>query len=93
MINSGQVCNCAERIYVQREVKEAFTEKLVELMKKVRFGDPLADESLDMGPMVNLQGQQHAQKMVDETIKAGSCLAEKLFKVKGIILSQQSLLM
>ena len=59
VINSGQVCNCAERIYVQREVKEAFTEKLVELMKKVRFGDPLADESLDMGPMVNLQGQGH----------------------------------
>ena len=74
VINSGQVCNCAERIYVQREVKEAFTEKLVELMKKVRFGDPLADESLDMGPMVNLQGQQHAQKMVDETIKAGGKL-------------------
>ena len=74
VINSGQVCNCAERIYVQREVKEAFTEKLVELMKKVRFGDPLADESLDMGPMVNLQGPQHAQKMVDETIKAGGKL-------------------
>ena len=74
VINSGQVCNCAERIYVQREVKEAFTEKLVELMKKVRFGDPLADESLDMGPMVNLQGQQHAQKMVDEAIKAGGKL-------------------
>ena len=49
-------------------------EKLVELMKKVRFGDPLADESLDMGPMVNLQGQQHAQKMVDEAIKAGGKL-------------------
>lgn len=74
VINSGQVCNCAERIYVQREVKEAFTEKLVELMKKVRFGDPLADESLDMGPMVNFQGQQHAQKMVDEAIKAGGKL-------------------
>ena len=74
VINSGQVCNCAERIYVQREVKEVFTEKLVELMKKVRFGDPLADESLDMGPMVNFQGQQHAQKMVDEAIKAGGKL-------------------
>ena len=85
VINSGQVCNCAERIYVQREVKEAFTEKLVELMKKVRFGDPLADESLDMGPMVNFQGQQHAQKMVDEAIKAGGklLLGGKAVKGKG----------
>ena len=75
IINSGQVCNCAERIYVQREVKEVFTQKLVELMKKVRLGNPLEDETLDMGPMVNKQGQLHAQAMVDEAIKAGGrCL-------------------
>ena len=75
IINSGQVCNCAERIYVQCEVKEVFTQKLVELMKKVRLGNPLEDETLDMGPMVNKQGQLHAQAMVDEAIKAGGrCL-------------------
>lgn len=75
IINSGQVCNCAERIYVQHEVKEVFTQKLVELMKKVRLGNPLEDETLDMGPMVNKQGQLHAQAMVDEAIKAGGrCL-------------------
>lgn len=75
IINSGQVCNCAERIYVQCEVKEVFTQKLVELMKKIRLGNPLEDETLDMGPMVNKQGQLHAQAMVDEAIKAGGrCL-------------------
>lgn len=75
IINSGQVCNCAERIYVQCEVKEVFTQKLVELMKKVRLGNPLEDETLDMGPMVNKQGQLHAQAIVDEAIKAGGrCL-------------------
>ncbi|WP_456069633.1 aldehyde dehydrogenase [Haemophilus paraphrohaemolyticus] len=75
IINSGQVCNCAERIYVQCEVKEVFTQKLVELMKKVRLGNPLEDETIDMGPMVNKQGQLHAQAMVDEAIKAGGrCL-------------------
>lgn len=75
IINSGQVCNCTERIYVQCEVKEVFTQKLVELMKKVRLGNPLEDETLDMGPMVNKQGQLHAQAMVDEAIKAGGrCL-------------------
>lgn len=75
IINSGQVCNCAERIYVQCEVKEVFTQKLVELMKKVRLGNLLEDETLDMGPMVNKQGQLHAQAMVDEAIKAGGrCL-------------------
>lgn len=74
VINSGQVCNCAERVYVQREVKEAFTQKLIERMKKVRSGNPLEDETLDMGPMVNKQGQDHAKQMVDEAIKAGGRL-------------------
>ncbi|HDR1021737.1 TPA: aldehyde dehydrogenase [Pasteurella multocida] len=74
VINSGQVCNCAERVYVQREVKEAFTQKLIERMKKVRAGNPLEDETLDMGPMVNKQGQTHAKQMVDEAIKAGGRL-------------------
>ncbi|ATF75147.1 aldehyde dehydrogenase [Pasteurella multocida] len=74
VINSGQVCNCAERVYVQREVKEVFTQKLIERMKKVRSGNPLEDETLDMGPMVNKQGQDHAKQMVEEAIKAGGRL-------------------
>ena len=36
VINSGQVCNCAERIYVHKSVKEAFVQKLVERMQAVR---------------------------------------------------------
>lgn len=74
VINSGQVCNCAERVYVQRDVKEVFTQKLIERMKKVRSGNPLEDETLDMGPMVNKQGQEHAKQMVEEAIKAGGRL-------------------
>ncbi|MFC0991706.1 aldehyde dehydrogenase [Pasteurella multocida] len=74
VINSGQVCNCAERVYVQSEVKEVFTQKLIERMKKVRSGNPLEDETLDMGPMVNKQGQDHAKQMVEEAIKAGGRL-------------------
>lgn len=71
VINSGQVCNCAERVYVQREIKDAFVAKLVERMQKVRSGNPLEDESLDMGPMVNKQGLDHAQAMVDAAVQAG----------------------
>lgn len=71
VINSGQVCNCAERVYVQREVKDQFVAKLVERMQKVRSGNPLEDETLDMGPMVNKQGLDHAQAMVQATVQAG----------------------
>ncbi len=71
VINSGQVCNCAERVYVQREIKDTFVAKLVERMQKVRSGNPLEDETLDMGPMVNKQGLDHAQAMVDAAVQAG----------------------
>lgn len=71
VINSGQVCNCAERVYVQREVKDQFLAKLVERMQKVRSGNPLEDETLDMGPMVNKQGLDHAQAMVQAAVQAG----------------------
>ena len=71
VINSGQVCNCAERVYVQREVKDQFVAKLVERMQKVRSGNPFEDETLDMGPMVNKQGLDHAQAMVQAAVQAG----------------------
>ena len=33
VINSGQVCNCAERVYVQSQVAEQFVDKLSAAMK------------------------------------------------------------
>ncbi len=53
VINTGQVCNCAERVYVHESVAESFVEKIVSAMAAVRYGDPLADETLDMGPLVS----------------------------------------
>src|SRR5699024_6935825 len=37
VINSGQVCNCAERIYVQEDIKEEFISKFTETMKGVTY--------------------------------------------------------
>ena len=48
VINSGQVCNNAERIYVQESVYDAFLAKITELMKNTKIGDPLTERGLDM---------------------------------------------
>lgn len=72
VINTGQVCNCAERVYVQREVLGALTDKLVQRMAATRYGDPLADESLDMGPLVNQVGLEKVGRLVDEARAAGA---------------------
>lgn len=72
VINSGQVCNCAERIYVQRCVAEAFTAKLVEKMKAARFGNPLEDETLDYGPMINHAGFDKVVGLLDSAVSDGA---------------------
>jgi lactaldehyde dehydrogenase / glycolaldehyde dehydrogenase len=72
VINTGQVCNCVERVYVQRGIADALTEALVQRMAAARYGDPLADEALDMGPLINQAGLDKVAKMVDGARAAGA---------------------
>ncbi len=72
LINSGQVCNCAERVYVQRQVAAEFTEKLAATMKKARFGNPLESEELDYGPLINAAGLQKVDHLVAGAVAAGA---------------------
>src|SRR5690606_7639701 len=56
VINTGQVCNCAERVYVERKVADQFVEQVSAAMAATKYGDPLTEEGLDMGPLVNKAG-------------------------------------
>ena len=49
-MNCGQSCGSIERVYVRREIADAFTARVIELARQVRVGDPLED-GVDMGPM------------------------------------------
>jgi lactaldehyde dehydrogenase/glycolaldehyde dehydrogenase len=74
VINSGQVCNCAERVYVQRGVADQFVDKLTASMKATRFGDPLADESVDYGPLINQAGFRKVDTLVRGAVAAGATI-------------------
>ena len=74
VINSGQVCNCAERVYVERSVADQFVDKLTAAMKATRFGDPLADESVDYGPLINQAGFRKVDTLVRGAVAAGATL-------------------
>lgn len=71
VINAGQVCNCAERVYVQREVADAFTEKLVAAMQASKYGDPFA-EGMDYGPLINQAGFEKVESLVASARAAGA---------------------
>jgi len=72
IINSGQVCNCAERVYVHRKIADEFTDRLANAMKASRFGNPLKDLSVDYGPLINQEGLSKVESMVSRAKGEGA---------------------
>ncbi|MEU5977348.1 gamma-aminobutyraldehyde dehydrogenase [Streptomyces sp. NPDC047315] len=56
LINSGQDCTAATRVYVQRPLYEQLRDGIADAMATVRVGDPF-DPCTDLGPLVS-----HAQR-------------------------------
>jgi succinate-semialdehyde dehydrogenase/glutarate-semialdehyde dehydrogenase len=50
--NNGQTCVCANRIYVQAGVYDAFAAKLKTAVEKLKMGDGM-DEGVALGPLIN----------------------------------------
>jgi len=72
--NTGQVCNCAERVYVHEAVADAFLGKITQAMEHTRFGDPLAESDLDMGPLVSQKQLEQVDAAVQQAVKDGAKL-------------------
>ncbi|SDY06227.1 aldehyde dehydrogenase family protein [Citreimonas salinaria] len=71
MFNSGQCCCGIERIYVHRDLFDAFVEKAVALVKSYRLGNPL-DEDTTIGPMAHVRFAAEARAQVDEAVTDGA---------------------
>ena len=86
VIFSGQVCNCAERVYVQQDIAEEFTAKLVEAMKAVTYDDPFAEPVPDMSSQVSLDQLTKIEAMVERAKQSGAevlCGGKKADKDAG----------
>ena len=59
-LNTGQVCLCAERVYVERPVFERFVETLKAKAESLRMGSPL-DVATETGPLISAQ---HREKVL-----------------------------
>ncbi|WP_085537458.1 aldehyde dehydrogenase [Massilibacteroides vaginae] len=74
VINTGQVCNCAERVYVHSKVKDLFIDKLVAAMGEVKVGNPAEVADLDMGPLVEAKALTTVHEKVEKAIEQGAKL-------------------
>ncbi|MCX2943818.1 NAD-dependent succinate-semialdehyde dehydrogenase [Rahnella perminowiae] len=73
--NSGQVCVCINRIYVQDGVYEAFTSRLVEEVRKLKVGNGM-DEGVIVGPLINIKGLEKVEEHVRDALEKGARLME-----------------
>lgn len=74
VINTGQVCNCAERVYVDKKIKAQFMEKLIAGMKAVKVGNPNEVADLDMGPLVEANALKSIEEKVQKAVEQGCTL-------------------
>ena len=72
VINTGQVCNCAERVYVQKGIYDRFVNKLGEAMKGVAFGDPAKRNDIAMGPLINATALERVEQKVAKAVSQGA---------------------
>lgn len=72
VLNTGQVCNAAERVYVQKGIAERLADRVTRLMAETQYGNPLADPNLHMGPLMNQAGLDKVAALVESAKKAGA---------------------
>ncbi|TDJ02849.1 MAG: aldehyde dehydrogenase family protein [Candidatus Dadabacteria bacterium] len=68
---AGQVCISAQRIYVHKDVEKKFLKIFIDLVKKIKIGDPLKEDT-DMGPMISEEDVKRTQEWVDEAKEQGA---------------------
>jgi aminomuconate-semialdehyde/2-hydroxymuconate-6-semialdehyde dehydrogenase len=59
-LNTGQVCLCAERVYVERRIFDRFVDALTRKAQNLRMGSPL-EASTELGPLISAQ---HREKVL-----------------------------
>lgn len=72
VINSGQVCNCAERVYVQRGIYDEFISRIKTAMEQVTFGNTAEKKALDMGPLISAAARQRVEDKVAKAVSQGA---------------------
>ncbi len=69
--NAGQTCVCTNRIYIQRDIHEAFAEKLSTAMKGLHTGNGSRTD-VNIGPLITTKAVAKVTSLVDDAITKGA---------------------
>ncbi|MFC3051278.1 NAD-dependent succinate-semialdehyde dehydrogenase [Kordiimonas pumila] len=73
--NSGQTCVCANRLYVQAGVYEAFLEKFTAAVRKLKVGNGM-DEGVVQGPLINEKALDKVEEHIADALEKGGTIIE-----------------
>jgi succinate-semialdehyde dehydrogenase / glutarate-semialdehyde dehydrogenase len=69
--NAGQTCVCANRLFVQAAVYDAFAEKLVAAVQKLKVGNGLEPGVLQ-GPLIDLAAVEKVEEHIQDAVSHGA---------------------
>ncbi len=69
----NQKCSATSRVYVQREVLDAFLDRLVEKTRAIRMGDP-SERDVFFGPVINERAVARFERAVAQARKEGTVI-------------------
>ena len=69
--NAGQTCVCANRLYVQAGVYDAFAEKLVKAVQALKVGDGAA-EGVRIGPLIDAKAEAKVEEHIADATAKGA---------------------
>ncbi|MFN3506802.1 MAG: NAD-dependent succinate-semialdehyde dehydrogenase [Allorhizobium sp.] len=72
--NAGQTCVCANRLYVQSGIYDAFAKKLAEKASQLKVGDGFA-EGVTTGPLIDAKAVEKVREHVADAVSKGAKVA------------------
>ncbi|WP_454747524.1 NAD-dependent succinate-semialdehyde dehydrogenase [Ciceribacter selenitireducens] len=72
--NAGQTCVCANRLYIQSGVYDAFAAKLAERVGQMKVGDGFA-EGVTTGPLIDTNALKKVEEHVADAVSKGAKVA------------------
>jgi succinate-semialdehyde dehydrogenase/glutarate-semialdehyde dehydrogenase len=69
--NTGQTCVCANRLYVQDGVYDAFAEKLIAAVKQLRVGNGF-EAGVAQGPLIDQAAVEKVEEHISDAVSKGA---------------------
>jgi len=69
--NAGQTCVCANRIFVQAGIYDAFAAAMTAKVQEMKVGNG-ADDGVVQGPLIDMQGLEKVERHVQDAVAKGA---------------------